>query len=42
MICEITNLVFPERNFKERKIFLESDLNNNVFFQNGRGWMFAV
>jgi len=31
MICEIANLVFPERVFKERKIFLESYSNNNFF-----------
>jgi hypothetical protein len=42
MICEIANLVFSERDFKERKIFVECGSNNNFFFQNGRGWSPAV
>ena len=34
MICEIANFVFfffYERDFKERRIFLERDSNNNFF-----------
>lgn len=44
MICEIANLVFfYERDFKERKFFVECDTNNNFFFlQNGRGLSLAV
>jgi hypothetical protein len=38
MICEIANLVFSERDFKERKFIAECDSNNN-FFSSKCSWL---